>query len=347
MTTRTRYFVIASLLVLALGLGTGLVAYFIGLPTSAFSSQGGPDELQFVPRDATLVAFVDVSDVMVSDVRARLQRVLPLNGDGQQRFQQETGINIETDIDRVVAALAPASASTSAPGFATDGLVLARGRFDEVRIEAVMREHGATVEDYKGSRLITGHERRNQDPAAAPQDATAGAMSVAFVEPGLAAVGSSRLVRHAIDLKTGGSGVTDNEEMMRLVRSLESGNAWAVGRFDALSSQARLDGLVGQLPAITWFSASAHVNGGIRGFLQAETRDEESATGLRDVVRGFIALARMQAGSRPEFQTALRTLALGGTGTTVALSFDLPVELFDSLAGLAGAGQAPPPGTAR
>ena len=41
MTSRTRYFVIASLLVLVVGLGTGLVAYFAGFPMSALSHQGG------------------------------------------------------------------------------------------------------------------------------------------------------------------------------------------------------------------------------------------------------------------------------------------------------------------
>ena len=33
------------------------------------------------------------------------------------------------------------------------GMVLARGRFDEVKIEALMREHGAHVENYSGKRL--------------------------------------------------------------------------------------------------------------------------------------------------------------------------------------------------
>jgi len=35
MTTKTRYFVIISLLVLTVGLGTGLLAYYVGFPTSA------------------------------------------------------------------------------------------------------------------------------------------------------------------------------------------------------------------------------------------------------------------------------------------------------------------------
>ena len=115
-------------------------------------------------------------------------------------------------------------------------------------------------------------------------------------------VGSASLVRAAIGLKNGGKNVTTNDDMMKRVRPLDAGDAWVVGRFDALASQAKLpSGLAAQLLPITWFAASAHVNGGVRGVLRAETRDETSANNLRDVVRGFVALAKLQA--RPEPQT--------------------------------------------
>src|SRR4051812_47497489 len=103
MTSRTRYFVIASLLVLVVGLGTGVVAYFTGFPTSALSRQGGPDELKYVPASPALVAFADVHAVMTSDMRQRLRTALPETPHGQQDFQNQTGIGIERDIDRVVA----------------------------------------------------------------------------------------------------------------------------------------------------------------------------------------------------------------------------------------------------
>ena len=107
----------------------------------------------------------------------------------------------------------------------------------------------------------------------------------------------------------------------------------AVGRFDALRSNAKLpEAVANQLPPITWFAVSGHVNGGLRGMVRAETRDDEAANNLRDVVRGFLALAKMQAGSRPEFQTLAQSLELGGTGKTVALSFDIPAQIFDAFA---------------
>ena len=143
MTSRTRYFVIASLLVVLIGLGTGLVAYYVGFPTSAFFAGDGPDELQLVPPDATLVAFANVHEIMTSEVRDRARRALPRLPNGQEQFRNETGINVETDIDRVVACLSRSSEGSQGAGGAA--LVLARGRFDAVRIESLMRDHGASA----------------------------------------------------------------------------------------------------------------------------------------------------------------------------------------------------------
>lgn len=340
MTSRTRYFVVTSLLILAVGLATGLVAYFVGFPTNALTRAGGPDELRFVPRNATLVAYANVTDVMSSQLREHLRRILPSEPNGRREFEDETGINIETDIDRIVACLAPKlDASSSMPGV---GLILARGRFNDVKIEALMREHGASVGDYKGVRLIVGpQESRAEGSGDTPRAHRGEDFAVAFLEPGLAALGSTPLVRNAVDLRAGGDNVTANEDLMGLVESLESGNLWAVGRFDALTGQARLpNDLASRLPAITWFSATGFVNGGISGVLRAEARDEVAAENLRDVIRGFVALAKMQAGSKPEILAMVQSLQLGGTGKTVALSFDVPEAVFEFL-GQAAASRSP------
>src|SRR6185295_9632716 len=104
------------------------------------------------------------------------------------------------------------------------------------------------VEDYKGVRLIVAEAPKNTDSTPGIHK---NGLSVAFVESGLVAIGSPMLVRNAIDLKSGGDNVTANEELMHLVESIESGNVWAVGRFDALTGQARLPGELAQrLPPI-------------------------------------------------------------------------------------------------
>jgi hypothetical protein len=338
MTSKTRNFAVASLIVLGAGLGTGLFAYYTGFSTSAIAPTGGPDELKYLPSNATLVAFADVHEVMTSEVRQKVQSGLPFHGQGQRSFEDQTGINIETDIDRVVFGLTPLL-ETGQQGVPS-GLVVARGRFNAVKIESFMRDRGARVEEYKGKRIVTADhphvpsvpDSSQPQQQAAPSRASE-SVSIAFIEPGLMAVGQSALVRRSIDLKDGGDSVVANEEVMNRVHALSPGNVWAVGRFDALTSQARLPtGVMGQLPAINWFSVSGQVDSGLAGTLQAETRDEESANGLRDVVRGFVALAKMQTGSQPELQPLLQTLQLGGSGKMVRLSFDLSPQLLDLLA---------------
>ncbi len=323
MTTRTRYFVIVSLLVLTVGLGTGLLAYYVGFPTSALSRAGGPDELQFLPADAALVAFADVHEIMTSELRQKVRTMLPMKEDGQRQFENQTGINIETDIDRVVAAIAPTrDANVPPPG---NGIVLARGRFDQVKIEALMREHGAQVEQYKDARIIVGEPHQGQPT-----------ISLTFLQPGLVAIGSGTLIHSAVDLKSGGPSVITNDEVMALIRDLDSGNAWAVGRFDVLASQTNLPAQLSErLPAIQWFSTSALIDSGIRGMIRAEARDEEAANALRDVVRGIMALAKLQTPSQPALGTVLRSLQLGGSDKTVSLSFEVPADVFSALGALA------------
>jgi hypothetical protein len=324
MTSRTRYFVITSLLVLAIGLGTGLVAYYVGLP-GGLAGSDGPDELQYVPRDATVVAYAQVREIMISDVRQRIPRVVPPGAEnGQRQFQDLTGIDIESDIDHVVASLQPG------PDGKMAGLVVARGRFSDVKIEALMREHGAEVKEYNGQRVIA-HRPGGGD-----------SIALSFLEPGLVALGSGQMVRRAIDLQKSGESVTKNAELMDLMRSLGPGNAWAIGRLDALLSDGRLPAqFTTQLPAITWFSVSGRVDSDIRAIVRADTRDDEAANNLRDVVQGFLALAKLQAGTRPELQMMMQSLELGGTGKSVSLSFLIPGAVFDTLGATAPATQQP------
>ena len=106
-----------------------------------------------------------------------------------------------------------------------------------------------------------------------------------------------------------------------------------MGRFDVLRKDAQLpEAVASQIPAITWFSVSSRVDTAIHGVVRADARDEDAANNLRDVVRGFLGLARLQAGSRPELRALAQSLELGGTGKTVTLSFSVPSEVFETLA---------------
>lgn len=323
MSKKTRYFVLAAVAFMAVGLTTGLVASYMGLSVPVFSRAAGPDELQYVPADAAVVAYANVRQVMNSDFRQRFRQFEP---DTKERdeFEEKTGINIEQDIDSVTAAVLarPEGATSWQP---ENGMVVvARGRFEQPRLEALAIEHGGKVEEYAGKRLLThANDGGNHE------------MAVAFLDSDLIAFGSYNGVKKAIDAK-GGANVVSNTEMMKQINELDASNAWAVGRFDAIAREARLPSEIrAQVPAIQWFSAAGHINGGVSGVLKAETRDAEAAKNLRDVLQGFLALAKMQAGARPELKTMVDSLQLAGDDKTVSLAFSVPSEVFDALEAMA------------
>jgi hypothetical protein len=86
-----------------------------------------------------------------------------------------------------------------------------------------------------------------------------------------------------------------------------------------------------QVPPLRLVSAMAHINGGVKATIQAETADKAAADQLRDVVRGAISLVRLQAGARPELQDTLKSIELGGSATSVQLSFTMTPETFRAL----------------
>jgi len=335
MTKKTRYFMAGSAAVLAAGLTTGLIAYYGG-GFQALSASTGPTELSYVPADATVVAYADVRAIMDSELRMRLKQAMPgMTDKGQEEFQQHTGIDIERDIDYVVAA-ATAGGDVSTTGFAGGGLVVARGRFNDTQLQTLAVQHGAREETYKGKRLLlidklATHDA--QDTSETPENLTSVRKTgvLAFLEPGLVAIGDLGAVKRAIDAQLSAQSITLNNEIMDLVSDIErSNNAWAVGRFDILASQAKLpEQVTRQIPAVKWFAATSHINGGISGSLRAEARDDVAAENLRDVVRGFLALGRMQAQADPKVSAMVNSLQLTGTGKTVTLSFSVPSEILE------------------
>lgn len=317
MTKKTRLFVLIAAGILVVGLGTGLLASYMGMQNLTLIGGGDPSEFAYVPADSRALAFANVRAVMDSELRRKLTELHP-DAHGADQFQERTGINVETDIDSVIAAMA--GGEVHGPP-----LVLARGRFDQVRLETLAREDGGVVEDYNGTRFVS-HEN----------------FAIAFVEPGVVALGMPAAVRRAIDTKAAGSGsITSNDEVMGLIRNVDEGTVWGVARFDALSGSPLPADMASKLPAINWFSVKGLINGGIEGQISAEAKDDVAAQDLRQVVQGFLALARLQVGQNPEISEFLNSLQVTGQGRTVSLGFHVPSAMIDALGALRARQPAP------
>lgn len=324
MTKGTRFFLIGAVVVVMAGVATGLVAFYNGSLVLGSSSQ--PSEFSYLPSTSTAVAYADVRAIMNSEFRKKLRQVLP-TGDEQAKLKAEIGVDIEKDIDSVVAAMAGNEPEHG-------GVVLIRGRFNEQTIEAAATRHGAKAEGYKGKKLLLmadhgemGASRDGGKPAVA---------CLAFLERGLVALGDSASVKRAIDTGAGGESVTKNAELMKLVTEIRgTGNAWAVGRMDSFSNHALPGAVKEQLAAVQFMAASVKINGGVSGLLRAEARDDQSAEQLRDIVRGALAAGKLMSGKEPKVDAMLNSFQMQGTGKTVSLTFVVPPEVFDILNGVA------------
>ena len=319
MTRRTRLFVVIAAGILVARLGTGLLASNKNIQSLTLIGGNGPEEFAYVPADAQGLGFANVRAVMDSEVRKKLMEVHP-GAEGIDRFKERTGIDLTRDVDSLVAAVVP-----DAPDAPGPPLVVARGTFDRGLLELFAREEGGVAEDYKGIRLIT-HEN----------------FALAFVQTGIVALGTPAVVRRAIDTKQAGTGsISGNDELMRLVDQVDDGTVWGVARFDALTGAQLPPEVHDRLRAISWVSAKGLINGGIEGLISAEARDDQAAQDLRQVIQGFVALGRMQAGqSHPEMSDFINSLQLTGQGRTVTLGFSVPAAMIDTLGALR-AGRSP------
>ncbi len=317
MAPSTRNLLIGSSLVVVVGLCTGLVAYY-GAPAS--SRDTVMSELAYIPADVSAVGFADVRGIMDSGFRQKLREVMP-TGSEKDRLYEETGIDIERDIDTVVAGFSGHDGPAGA-------LVVFRGRFDQNRIEELALTRGAERQSYGGRTLLAGltppegehlHASTNHVPA------------IAFLDDDHLALGEVNAVRTAIDTAASNNGVASNAELMQFIASVQdTGNAWLVGRAADISTQPQIpDQVRGQFDGVQWISVSAAVGSDVRGLVRAQTLDDARGEQLRSVVGGAVAAARMFTQQDPRLAAALDSVQATGTGPNVELSFRISPELLD------------------
>lgn len=336
MTRGTRAFLAGSAVVTVLGLGTGLVAYYNGSLPLGLGADQADQQLAYLPADAVAVGFADMQAVMRSEFHQKLHQTMPV-GEGLAGLRDELGVDMERDIDSVAGAWLGAGPDSRS------GVVVVRGRFNDGRIETLATQHGAVVSDYHGTRVLT---MRPEAQATAAAPATGLAMSVAavaFLEPGVLALGEESAVRQAIDAGGSGRGIRDNRELMAMIDDVRgNGHAWFVGHPDAMTAHAGVpSGLSAQLPPLGLMAASIRMDGGVSGQVRADARDDKAAEQLRDMIKGALAAGRLMTEQDPRMAALFDSLQIVGSGRSVSLTFTVPAELLDAISAAASGAPGP------
>ncbi len=340
--TRSRLVVLASSLVVGLGSLAAVGALYLDPARAAFGPL--PSEALALPADTTFVMGFDVKRLVRSEFYQRFgQHHGAARPQAFAELEERTGLNPERDLDQVV--VAGKGDVSKGPGEA--GVVLVSGRFDQYKI-------GRAIEaEKKGSVTWKKHEGLTEYLFGEGKKGTG---AVAFLDDDTLVMGSQAAVEAVITARVQGQPrLKSNAGLSALLEKVKPGSTfWMVGDQSLLSRLptempgpgAASGGASIQLPALQSLVVTGDLDPGLSLEAIGEARDEAAAKNLADVVRGFLALAQLQAGQKPELKELTSAVSVATETNKVRVSARVSYELLESLHPKRAA-TTPPPGSAR
>ena len=328
--TRSRLVVLAASLVVLLGVLGGAGALYLD-PARAAVGPLPPEALAF-PAETRFVMGLDMKRFVASPFYARMAARAEAAGKPRPfaDLEAKTGLSPERDIDQIVAAGARGQEGARKP----QGVVLVLGRFDRYKLARAIETEGrstVTTKTVQGTTVYLFEESRSGEAKAA----------VAFVDDGALVLGSQGDVEHVISARGRGEAtLRGNAELLTLVESVRPGSTfWVAGDQTALQNMPKAipgPGASGtsqsiELPALKSVIVTGDLDPEVALDVTGEAADEAAARNLADVVRGFVALASLQAGQKPELKQLASAVSVTTEATRVRVNARFPYELLDTL----------------
>jgi hypothetical protein len=335
---RSRLVVIAAASVVGLGLALALGALVLD---PARASVGPlPAEGLVLPADSRFVMGIDVQRFVSSPFYKKFAS----QGGRPQAFtelEQKTGFNPERDVDQVLIAGRPDRGNEG-------GLVIVRGRFDRYKLSQAIETSGRSVtsKKHEGNPLYLFNEGQK------------GATAVAFLghDDDLLAMGPQKAVEAAVTAHfQGATPLKQNTALTALLERVKPGSTfWMVGDQSLLSQMPSTVPAPGgsggaqlQLPALKALMVTGELDPVVTLDVTGDAADAASAGQLADIVRGFVALASLQAAQKPELAGLKNAVSVTTDQSSVRLSARLPYEVLEAMQPRKSAGVTPAPAPAR
>lgn len=320
--TRSRTVVSAAAAVVALGTVIALGAFFLGSAKAAVGPL--PGEALLLPADAKFVGGIDVKRFVQSPFYVKYASPQAKGRpEAFRELEEKAGLNPERDIDQVVFAGTPPSGASR-----ETGMVVAIGRFDRAKISRTIEteKKGVTSKTMQGVVVYLFGE------------GTRGSGALAFVDDRTLVMGSQAAVEAAVSSQgQGGKTLKQNAALMALLERVRpDATFWAVGDqslFANMPQSVPGPGGSGQitLPGLRSLMVSGDVDPMVAVEITGEANDEAAAKNLADVVRGFLALASLQANQKPELKELASAISVTTDARQVHVNARVPYELLDSL----------------
>lgn len=285
------------------------VAVVVSFQSSAQAVAPDTSMLKLFPQDVRAIGFVDVAALrsapllqdMVDEAMSKGPREL-------KEFIEKTGFDPRTDLDRVMA-------GSVGP---RDFLIVVRARYDRIKLETFLTEHGVISENYQGWLMFRPpHEDK---------------MRLSLID-GTVLVGSANLVQGAIERNAAPApSAADNAQLLSDLRGIDAGNqAWGIGDFASGLLPRDLPGpraakqLVSSLSHGTY---AMRIDTGVHALARGDFKDAQTARNLADLATGLQAAARMQAGNNRDLQQLIDSVQFQMNGTSMIVTVNVEGDLL-------------------
>jgi hypothetical protein len=322
---KSRMVVLASTLIVGAGALTAVGALYLDPARAAVGPL--PAEGLVLPADAQFVAGIDVRKFVASPFYTRFsEEHAQARPQAFAEMEAKTGINPERDVDAIYMAGRKTLGKRGADG----GVVVVVGTFDRYKVQrAIETSHkGVTSLNYQGTPVYLFNEDAEKGKAGA----------VAFLDDRTLVMGARASVEQTISAKASGGGLRSNAAMTALLEGVRPGSTfWAVGDQSVLSQMPGGmpapggDGQTMSLPPLKTVVVTGDLDPVVSFEATGEAADAAAAQNLADVVRGFVALATLQANQKPELKQLASGVSITTDANKVRIAARFPYELLDSL----------------
>jgi len=332
--TRSRVVVSVAAALVALGLAAGLGVLVLSPARAAVGPL--PAEALALPADARFLMGVDVKRLVASPLYARFAK-----GPGGMRpdafkvLEERTGIDPERDVRELIVA--------GGLGGRNEGVALVLGDFDQYQIGRAIEtgKKGATWKKLGGTTVYVFSEGKGTPSA------------LSFLDGHGIVLGSAAGVESTVESRAEGrAALKGNAVLVDLLSGVKPGSTfWMVGDQSLLANMPTSIPGPGSsagssanitLPKLTSLTVTGDLDPVLSVDVVGAATDAAAASNLADVVRGFVALAALQASQKPELKALQTAISVATDQSRVRLTARFPHDLIEALARPKAPSPAPP-----
>jgi hypothetical protein len=317
--SRSRLVVLISMVVVGLGSLAAVGALYLDPARAAVGPL--PAEGLLFPADSRFVIGLDVKRFTASPFYQRYKA--QARPDALRDLEERTGLNPERDVDQVLIA-------GRAAGEAERGLAVVIGSFDTYKL-------GRLIETSPKPKAIgRSFEGFTEYLFGEGGKAT---QAVVFLDRQALVIGSQGAVEAAVSSRAkGATPLRSNTSIMGLLERVKPGSTfWMVGDQSLLANLPSAIPAPGgngnsiTLPALKSLVVTGDLDPAIAVVITGDTPDDAAATSLADIVRGFVALASLQASQKPELKDLAQAISISTEKNQVHVNARFSYELLEAL----------------